>query len=88
MNRKGFLKLLGSLPFLGLAPLRRVLLPMEGNDSFVLAHIEDDLSPEQLDAIQKSDILKRSWKNKKGFFLGTCIMSYAIIGGHLARQTP
>ena len=68
MNRKGFLKLLGSLPFLGPAPLRRVLLPMEGKDSFVLAHIEDDLSTEQLDAIQKIRFLEAQLKKQKGVF--------------------
>src|SRR5512133_1071827 len=61
MNRRGFLKLLGSLSIFGLTPVRAFLAPMLGEQ-------QESATPEQLDALEKIRHFEALLEQQNGHF--------------------
>jgi hypothetical protein len=75
MDRRSFLKLLGSMSFFGLAPVRG-LLSSAGDEE---QSIEDSFTPEQLDAYQKIKFFEAQLEQQGGsrqFYLNNELRHY------------
>ena len=68
MNRRDFLKLLGSMSFLGLSPIRSLISPIENEKQPEIASVENTYTPEQLEALQKIKYYEDQLQQQNGRF--------------------
>lgn len=68
MDRRNFLKLLGSISFLGFPPVRALLSPLGGERQGPFEPVQDVLTPEQVEALEKIKLFEAQLQEQKGGF--------------------